>query len=199
MDVILLERIENLGTIGDRVKVKSGYGRNYLLPKGKATLATPDNIEKFEAIRAELEAKAADELGRAQLRADRLAQVVLTITAKAGSEGKLFGSVGPIDIADAFAAAGEEVERSEIRLSDGPIRVTGSHQVDVHLHTDVNATVTVNVVGEGATAEELEALTAASGEAPEAAETADADAQSGDDSGDDTGDDSGEDSATRAD
>ncbi len=171
MDVILLERIENLGGIGDRVKVKSGYGRNYLLPQGKATLATPDNIEKFEAIRAELEAKAADELGRARIRAERLAQVVLTITAKAGSEGKLFGSVGPIDIADAFAAAGEEVERSEIRLADGPIRITGSHQIEVHLHTDVNASVTVNVVGEGATAEELEALTAASSgdEAPAAA------------------------------
>lgn len=147
MEVILLEKIDNLGTIGDSVKVKSGYGRNYLLPQGKATLATKENRAKFEAIRAELERKSADELTRAQGRAAQFAELDLTLSAKAGAEGKLFGSIGTFDIAEACAAEGVEVERSEIRLADGPLRMVGTHEVDVHLHTDVNVTITVNVVG----------------------------------------------------
>lgn len=147
MKVILLEKIDNLGTIGDTVKVKPGYGRNFLLPQGKATLATPANLEKFEAMRAELEQKSADELIRAQARAEQIKALDLTVSAKAGSEGKLFGSIGTFDIAEACAAAGVEVERSEIRLPDGPLRTVGEHEIDVHLHTDVTVPLTVNVVG----------------------------------------------------
>ncbi len=147
MEVILLEKIENLGTIGDTVKVKPGYGRNYLLPKGKATLATKENREKFEAIRAELERKSADELTRAQGRAEQFKALDLTLSAKAGGEGKLFGSIGTFDIVEACMAAGVEVERSEIRLPEGPLRMVGEHEVDVHLHSDVTVTITVNVVG----------------------------------------------------
>src|SRR6185312_6273007 len=113
MDVILLTKVANLGNIGERVKVKSGYGRNFLLPKGKATLATPDNVAKFEARRAELEKKANEELAAAQARAGKLAEFKLVLRAKAGTEGKLFGSVGTSDIADAMRTAGHEVERSE--------------------------------------------------------------------------------------
>src|SRR5690606_20414510 len=122
MQVILLEKVENLGVIGDLVRVKSGYARNYLLPKGKATLATPDNIAKFEARRAELEAKAAAELAAAQARADQLAGKVVRIKALAGSEGKLFGSIGTVDIATACTQMGVEIERSEVRLPNGPLR-----------------------------------------------------------------------------
>ncbi len=158
MEVILLEKIENLGGIGDRVKVKSGYGRNFLLPQGKATMATEANIAKFETMRAEFEKKAVDELTQAKGRARELEGLHLDITAKAGTEGKLFGSVGPIDIADACAKAGFEVERSEIRMPDGPIRLVGAHEVELHLHADVNVPVTVTVIGEGGTELEEEAL-----------------------------------------
>ena len=122
MDVILLEKVENLGNIGDQVKVKSGYGRNFLLPKGKATLATPENIAIFEKRRAELEAKQAEELAGAKERAEKLDGLELPITAKVGVEGKLFGSLGTIDIAEAATAAGVEVQRSEVRLPDGPLK-----------------------------------------------------------------------------
>ncbi|HEY8518507.1 MAG TPA: 50S ribosomal protein L9 [Gammaproteobacteria bacterium] len=145
MEVILLEKVENLGSIGDRVRVKSGFARNYLLPKGKATLATPENVAKFEARRAELEAKAAAELAAAKARAEKLAGQVLRIKAQAGSEGKLFGSIGTIDIAEACAALGVEVERSEVRLPNGPLRVVGEHEVEIHLHSEVDVTVTVIV------------------------------------------------------
>ena len=145
MDIILLEKIDNLGGIGDRVKVKSGFARNYLLPKGKATLATPENIAKFEGIRAELERKASVELEAAQARADKLAGQVIRIEAQAGSEGKLFGSIGTIDIARACEELGFEVERSEIRLLDGPLRVLGEYEVDFHFHADVTVPVTVVV------------------------------------------------------
>ena len=148
MEVILLEKVENLGNIGDQVNVKAGYGRNFLLPKGKATLATPENIEIFEKRRVELEAKQAEELGAANERAAKLEGMVLEITANAGEEGKLFGSIGTVDIAEAATAAGTEIERSEVRLPDGPLRVTGEHAVEIHLHTDINATITVKVVGE---------------------------------------------------
>jgi len=146
MEVILLEQVENLGGIGDKVKVKPGYGRNYLIPQGKATPATPDNVAAFEARRAELEAKAATELAEAQQRAEKVSELKLIMRVKAGSEGKLFGSIGTIDIADAASAAGVELARSEIRLPEGPIRVIGEHTVEIHLHTD--GTVEVPVVVE---------------------------------------------------
>ena len=145
MEVILLEKVNNVGGIGDRVKVKSGYARNYLIPHGKATLATPANIEKFAARRAELEAKAATELGAAQARAKKLQGQVLKIKAQAGSEGKLFGSIGTVDIAEACGKLGVPVERSEVRMHEGPLRVVGEHKVEVHLHTDVNVELTVIV------------------------------------------------------
>jgi large subunit ribosomal protein L9 len=145
MQVILLEKIDNLGGIGDMVKVKSGYARNYLLPKGKATVATPENIAKFEERRAELEKKAADEVSQAKARASKLDGQVVRISAQAGPEGKLFGSIGTVDIAEACSALGIDVERSEVRLTDGPLRVIGEHDVEIHLHSDVNATVKVVV------------------------------------------------------
>jgi large subunit ribosomal protein L9 len=147
MEVILLEKIDNLGGIGDKVKVKSGFGRNYLIPQGKATMATAQNIAKFEKIRAELEAKAATELAAAKARAAKIEGKKLTISVLAGSEGRLFGSVGTLDIADAFAKLGVEVERSEVRLPDGPMRVVGEHQIEIHLHADVNVPVTVILEG----------------------------------------------------
>jgi large subunit ribosomal protein L9 len=149
MEVILLEPIENLGTIGDKVTVKSGYGRNYLLPQGKATLATKENLAKFEAMRAELEKQAAEELEAAQSRAAKLADVRIEIPAKVGSEGKLFGSVGTIEIADALTATGVEVERAEVRLpEEGPLREAGEHTIGLHLHTDVDVDITVVVIPE---------------------------------------------------
>jgi large subunit ribosomal protein L9 len=148
MDIILLQKVANLGNIGDRVKVKSGYGRNFLLPKGKATLATPENVAKFEARRAEFEKTARAELESAQARAKKLEGYKLTITAKAGGEGKLFGSVGTSDIADGLKKAGHEIERSEVRLPNGPIRLAGEHTVQLHLHTDVTVDVPVVIVGE---------------------------------------------------
>jgi large subunit ribosomal protein L9 len=148
MEVILLEKIANLGQIGDRVKVKPGFGRNYLLPRGKAAMATAANIAAFEARRADLERKQAEEVAVARARADKLVALSLRIAAKAGSEGKIFGSLGTADIAEACTAAGVPVERSEVRLPAGPIRTLGEHQIDLHLHTDVNATVRLEVVPE---------------------------------------------------
>ena len=143
MEIILLQKVDNVGGIGDLVRVKSGYARNYLIPQGKATLATPDNKAKFELRRAELEAKAAAEVAAAQARAKKLEGLVLKIEMQAGAEGKLFGSVGTVDIAEAIAKQGVEVERSEIRLPDGPLRTIGDHQIDLHLHTDVNVAIKV--------------------------------------------------------
>jgi large subunit ribosomal protein L9 len=143
MQVILLEKVENVGAIGDLVRVKSGYARNYLIPQGKATLATAANIAKFESRRAELEAKAAAELAAAQARAKKLEGLVLKIEMQAGAEGKLFGSVGTVDIAEAIGQRGIEVERSEVRLPEGPLRVVGEHRIELHLHTDVNVGLTV--------------------------------------------------------
>jgi len=149
MEVILLEKVDNLGNIGDRVKVRSGYGRNFLLPKGKATLATPENIAIIEERRAELERKEAGELTGAQARAAEIQKLSLQLTAKAGTEGKLFGSLGTIDIAEACTVAGVPVERSEVRLPDGPIRMLGEHEIEIHLHADVNVTVRIEVVSDG--------------------------------------------------
>jgi len=148
MEVILLQKIANLGNIGDRVKVKPGFGRNYLLPGGKATLATPENVAKFESRRAELEAQASAELASAQSRAAALEGFKLSITAKAGNEGKLFGSIGTADIAEACAKAGHAIERSEVRLPGGPIRMVGEHVISLHLHGDVDIPVPLTVVAE---------------------------------------------------
>ena len=148
MEIILLQKVANLGNIGDRVKVKSGYGRNFLLPQGKATLATADNIAKFEARRAEFEKVAKDELSSAQSRAAKLEGFKLTLTAKAGGEGKLFGSVGTTDIAEGVKKAGHAIERSEVRLPNGPIRQAGEHVVQIHLHADLTVDLPVTIVGE---------------------------------------------------
>ncbi len=146
MNVILLESVENLGGIGDLVKVKPGYGRNFLLSQGKAALATDQNMKQIEARRAELEKAAAEERAKANVRAAAINGVELVIPANAGSEDKLFGSVGPIDIAEALIAIQVEVERSEIRMPDGPIHELGEFKIGVHLHGEVDAEVTVRVV-----------------------------------------------------
>jgi len=148
MQVILLEKVENLGGLGDQVKVRSGYGRNFLIPKGKATAATPANIARFEERRAELEKAAADALAAATTRKSGLDGLTVTVAAKAGDEGKLFGSVGTGDIAHAVTAAGQPVERHEVRLPEGPFRALGEYDVALHLHTDVNATIKLIIVAE---------------------------------------------------
>jgi large subunit ribosomal protein L9 len=148
MEVILLEKIDNLGAMGDRVTVKPGYGRNFLIPQGKAAPATAENVAAFEARRAELEKAAAEALAGAEARREQLADMTVTLKAKAGEEGKLFGSVGTADIAHAFEAAGVPVERHEIRLPEGAFRQTGEHEVQLHLHTDVNVTVKVFIEAE---------------------------------------------------
>ncbi len=148
MNVILLDNIENLGKIGDLVSVKAGYGRNFLLPKGKAALATKENIVEFEAKRAGLEKAAAEDLSSAKARAELVQGMELVIPANAGSEGKLFGSIGPIDIAEAFSKVGVEVGRSEIRLPDGPLHEIGDFEVGLHLHPEINVEITVKVVAE---------------------------------------------------
>jgi large subunit ribosomal protein L9 len=148
MEVILLQKVANLGNIGDRVKVRSGFGRNFLLPQGKATLATPDNIARFEARRAELERLAREHLVSAEERAAAMTDFKLTIHAKAGTEGKLFGSIGTSDIAEAATRAGFKVERSEVRLSTGPLRMLGEHTVNLHLHADIDVPLHVTIVAE---------------------------------------------------
>jgi large subunit ribosomal protein L9 len=148
MDVILLQKVANLGNIGDRVKVRSGYGRNYLLPQGKATLATPAHVARFEARRAELERAAREELSSAEERATAMKELKLTIPAKAGTEGKLFGSIGTSDIAEQVSRLGFKLQRSEVRLPNGPLRSVGEHQVSLHLHTDIDVPITVTVVAE---------------------------------------------------
>ena len=148
MDVILLTKVANLGTIGDRVKVKSGYGRNFLLPKGKATLATPENVKKFEARRAELEKAAREQFQDAESRAAAFKEFKLLITAKAGTEGKLFGSIGTADIAEAATKAGHKVARAEVRLPTGPLRTVGEHTITLHLHTDINVQLPVVITAE---------------------------------------------------
>jgi len=148
MDVSLLTKVANLGNIGDRVKVKSGYGRNFLLPKGKATLATPENVKKFEARRAELEKIARDQFQDAESRAAAFKDFKLQITAKAGTEGKLFGSIGTADIAEACTAQGHKLARAEVRLPTGPLRTVGDHMVALHLHTDIDVQLPVTITAE---------------------------------------------------
>ena len=148
MEVILLQRVENLGDLGEKVTVKGGYGRNFLIPSGKAAPATAQNIAAFEAQRAELESHAATALEKAVARKEALDAVVVSIARKAGEEGKLFGSVGTADIAEACTEAGHSVDKQEVRLPEGALRAVGEFQVSIHLHTDVDALVTVNVVAE---------------------------------------------------
>lgn len=149
MQVILLDKVAQLGSVGDQVTVKAGFARNFLIPQGKAVMATAANIAHFEARRAELEAKAAAALSAAQERAAKIAAVAsVSVSATAGDDGRLFGSISAKDIADALTAAGVQVAKSEVRLGEGPLRTTGEHTVKIHLHAEVNATVTVNVVTE---------------------------------------------------
>jgi len=148
MQVILLEKIDNLGNLGDLVDVKSGFARNFLLPQSKAQRATAENIEAFAARREELEQLQRDAMSVADARHAKLDASTITIASKAGSEGKLFGSVGTEEIRKAIVATGEEVTRKEIRLPDGPLRSIGEHPVQLHLHTDVDATIIVVVVAE---------------------------------------------------
>lgn len=149
MEVILLEKTRNLGNLGDKVKVRNGYGRNFLIPHGKAVPATEANIKHFDERRAELEKQANEKLAAAQARADKLTALgSVTIPAKAGDEGKLFGSVGTRDVADAITAAGVEVSKAEVLMPNGAIRNIGDFELDVQLHSDVVATVKVSVVPE---------------------------------------------------
>jgi large subunit ribosomal protein L9 len=148
MEIILLEKIENLGAMGDKVTVKPGFGRNYLVPKGKAKPATPENIAEFEARRAELEKIAADALAQAEARREQLDGKTINIAAKAGEEGKLFGSIGTTDITDAVKAAGVDIERNEVRLPEGAFRQVGEYDVTLHLHSDVNATIKLVITAE---------------------------------------------------
>lgn len=184
MEVILLEQVDNLGGIGDRVNVRSGYGRNYLLPKGKATVATPENIAIFEQRRAEFEARQAQDTATAAERGARIQALNLKLVAKAGSEGKLFGSIGTIDIAEACTAAGVAVERSEVRLPNGPIRMLGEHEVEIHLQTDVDVAVRIEVVSDGEPVADALAAdddTVTADESAEADQSAAADENAGDD------------------
>ena len=148
MEVILLEKVVNLGNLGDKVNVKSGFARNFLVPHKKAVMATKEKIAEFESRRAELERAAAEKLTAAEKRADALSKVEVVITHKAGEEGKLFGSVGTQDIADVVTAAGAALHKSEVRLPDGIIRHIGDYDIDVNLHADMTVTIKVQVVAE---------------------------------------------------
>jgi len=148
MNVILLEKVGKLGSLGDKVTVKSGYGRNFLIPQGKAVPANDANVAEFETRRAELEKAAAEKLAVAEARAEKLNELDVTIVSKAGDEGKLFGSIGTRDIADAISAAGVEVAKSEVKLPEGSIRSVGDFEIAVQLHSDVTATVKLAVVAE---------------------------------------------------
>jgi len=145
MDLILLEKVQNLGDLGDLVKVKSGFGRNYLVPQGKAALANKDNIALFEARRAELELAAKDKLGQALARQASLVDVVVEVTANASDEGTLYGSIGPREISAAVSAIGHEINKSEIIMGEGPLRTVGEFDVVVQLHTDVETIIKVIV------------------------------------------------------
>ena len=148
MELILLEKVQNLGDLGDTVSVKPGFGRNYLLPQGKAVPATKENVAEFEARRAELEKAAKERLTGAEGRAARLEDVTLTITANASEEGKLYGSIGPREISDALGGEGHEVEKSEVIMGEGPVRATGEYDIHIQLHADVNTTIKLVVEAE---------------------------------------------------
>ena len=148
MEVILLEKVGKLGALGDRVTVKGGYARNFLLPQGRAVLANEANVAEFEARRAELEKSAQEQLDVAHARVEALNGKTVAITAKAGDEGKLFGSIGTRDIAEAAEASGLTLDKSEVRLPEGPLRNTGEHEVQCQVHAEVFATITVAITGE---------------------------------------------------
>jgi len=148
MELILLDKVANLGNLGDQVNVRPGYGRNFLIPNGKAVMATPDNKAYFEARRAELEKSAAETLAAAVARAEKINGISVEIARKAGEEGKLFGSVGTVDIAEAVSAAGTEVAKHEVRLPEGVLRNLGEYEIDLQLHADVAATVKVKIIAE---------------------------------------------------
>lgn len=148
MNVILLEKVGKLGNIGDNVAVKSGFGRNFLIPQGKAVPATANNVADFESRRSELEAVAAEKKGVAEARAAQLADISVVITAKAGDEGKLFGSLGTRDLANAITAAGVAVTKAEVKLPEGTLRDIGEYSIDVQLHSEVTQAVAVSVVSE---------------------------------------------------
>jgi large subunit ribosomal protein L9 len=148
MEVILLEKIANLGNLGDKVTIKSGYGRNYLVPQGKAVAATAKKIAEFEARRAELEKAAAEKLSAAQKLGNELSKLEIVITHKAGDEGRLFGSVGTHNIAEAITTAGIAVEKQQIRLPHGAIRHIGDYPIDINLHSDVVVTLTIKIAAE---------------------------------------------------
>ena len=147
MQVILLEKVENLGSLGDLVNVKSGYARNFLMPYGKAKSATPANLEEFEKMKSEFEKAEKDKLDAANVRASALTEKIISIEANAGAEGKLFGSIGPEDIASAITAGGVDVSKKEIRMPDGPLRSVGTYEVGVHLHSDIDVEISVEIVG----------------------------------------------------
>jgi large subunit ribosomal protein L9 len=151
MQIILLEKIANVGNLGDVVKVKDGYARNFLIPQGKAKRATPENLKVIEARRAELEKAAADKVAGAQALAEKIEGSVLRITQKAGVDGRLFGSVTNADIVEALKAQGVEVEKAMVRMPTGPLKQIGDHPVSVALHTDVSANLTVTVIGDTTT------------------------------------------------
>ncbi|MFL0804281.1 MAG: 50S ribosomal protein L9 [Agarilytica sp.] len=148
MEVILLEKVGNLGGVGSKVNVKPGFGRNYLLPQGKAISATEKNLEEFEVRRAELEKAAANKIESAEIRGRELEELKVTITAKSGDEGKLFGSVGARDIADAITAAGVAVEKAEVKLPQGTLREVGEYEIDLQLHVDVTQTISLVIEAE---------------------------------------------------
>ncbi len=148
MEVILFEKIDRLGSIGDLVNVKAGFARNFLLPQGKAKVATDANKAEIESRRAEFEKIAADALAVAEKRREQIEGLTVNITAKSGTEGKLFGSIGNVDIAAALAEAGVEVEKRDVRLPDGPLRQAGEYEIVLHLHSDVNAVAKVTIIGE---------------------------------------------------
>jgi large subunit ribosomal protein L9 len=148
MEVILLEKIANLGNLGDKVSIKAGYGRNYLIPQGKAAMATPSKIKEFEERRAELEKHAAEKLAAATARGEAISKLNVRIAHKTGDEGRLFGSVGTQNIAEAITAAGVKVEKHEVRMPNGVIRQIGEYNIDINLHTDVVVTLPVNIVAE---------------------------------------------------
>jgi large subunit ribosomal protein L9 len=148
MEVILMEEIENLGTVGDKVSVKAGFARNFLVPQGKAKMATAANLAEFEARRAELERAAAEAKTEAEQRKAAIEALgVIEISARVGSEGKLFGSVGVAEICEAVEAIGGDVQKSELRMPEGALRVIGEHVVDIHLYTDIDTQITINIVG----------------------------------------------------
>jgi large subunit ribosomal protein L9 len=148
MQVILMEKVVNLGNLGDVVKVRDGFARNYLIPQGKAKRATPDNLKAFEARRAELEKAQADSLAKAQERAAKLEGLMVQVTQKAGVDGRLFGSVGNYDIVEALGKQGVEIERSQVRMPQGPLKQVGDYPIQIVLHSDAVATITVSVLGE---------------------------------------------------